>query len=83
MVEAIKANRFWVLTNREFLDEVKRLNRELEEAFPAQDAPRGRVVFETMRAEMAENLLRAGNRPVAQETDTSAFGLDFGSTNAD
>ena len=34
VVEAIKANRFYIFTNREFLDEVKQRHREIEDAFP-------------------------------------------------
>ncbi len=41
VVEAIKENRFWVLTNREFIDEVKRMNRELEDAFPRRGSTEG------------------------------------------
>ena len=78
VVAAIKANRFHIFTNREFLDEVVRLNREMEAAFPAQDPPEGRVVFETMRAEMAKNLLATGNRPpAAQETEALVFGAEI------
>jgi hypothetical protein len=83
VVEAIKANRFWILTNREFIDEVRRMNRELEDAFPVQDPPEGRVRFETMRAEMARDLLVTGNRPVVQDAGSVDFGLDFSSSNAD
>jgi len=81
VVEAIKANRFWVLTNREFIDEVRRMNRELEESFPAEAAPEGRVRFETMRAEIAKDLLMTGNRPVTGGTGTGS--LRFGSSEAD
>ena len=83
VVEAIKENRFWILTNREFIDEVIQRNRELEEAFPEQDPPEGRVRFETMRAEMAKNLLATGNRPVVKGADAGNFGVDFTSTEAD
>ena len=75
VVEAIKENRFHIFTNREFLDEVTRMNREMEAAFPAQDPPPGRVLFETMRADAARNLLAAGNRPpAAEDTDALVFG---------
>jgi NAD(P)-dependent dehydrogenase (short-subunit alcohol dehydrogenase family) len=83
VVEAIKRNSFYIFTNREFLDEVKERNREMEEAFPAQDPPRGRVVFESMRAEMAKNLLVTGDRPVVKGEDAGDFGLGFRSSNAD
>jgi len=82
VVEAIKANRFYIFTNREFLDEVKERNREMEDAFPPQDPPKGRVVFESMRAEMVKNLMAPGNRPVAQAQDAGGFGLDLNSSPA-
>ena len=75
VVEAVRENRFHIFTNREFLDEVKRMNREMEAAFPDQDPPKGRVAFETTRAEMARNLLAPGNRPpAAEETEAIVFG---------
>ena len=77
VVEAIRENRFYIFTNREFLDEVKQRNREMEAAFPEQDPPPGRVRFETMRAELARNLLATGNRPVSAGEDGAA--LEFGS----
>ncbi|HTN13869.1 MAG TPA: SDR family oxidoreductase [Sphingomonadaceae bacterium] len=80
VVQAIKENRFHIFTNREFLDEVKLRNREMEEAFPLEEAPKGRTVFESMRAEMARNLLATGNRPVVRAEDAQDFGLEFGST---
>ena len=64
VVEAIKANRFYVFTNREFLEEVKQRHREIEDAFPADEPTPGRIKFETMRAEMVRNLMAPGNRPV-------------------
>jgi short-subunit dehydrogenase len=82
VVEAIKENRFHIFTNREFLDEVKALNREMEAAFPEQDPPPGRVKFETMRAEMVKNLLATGNRPVAT-SDAGGFGLNLNTTAVD
>ena len=78
VVEAIKANRFYVFTNREFLDEVKQRHREIEDAFPEQDPPPGRVKFEDMRAEMVRNLMAPGNRPVPERKDGD-FALDLGS----
>ena len=77
VVGAIRDNRFYIFTNREFLDEVKQRNREIEAAFPEQDPPPGRVRFETMRAELARNLLATGNRPVSAGEDGAA--LEFGS----
>lgn len=64
VVEAIKANRFYIFTNREFLEEVKQRHREIEASFP-NDAPTpGRIKFETMRADMVRDLMAPGNRPV-------------------
>ncbi|HSG35260.1 MAG TPA: SDR family oxidoreductase, partial [Sphingomonadaceae bacterium] len=83
VVEAIRANRFWIFTNREFFAEVQRLNREMEEAFPEQDPPRGRVRFEEMRAGMAENLLRTGHRSPEEFADSGEFGLEFSSSETD
>ena len=34
VVEAIKAEPFYIFTNREFLDEVRQRHREIEDAFP-------------------------------------------------
>ncbi|MFC3099979.1 SDR family oxidoreductase [Altererythrobacter lauratis] len=78
VVEAIKANRFYIFTNREFLDEVKQRHREIEEAFPLDEPTPGRVKFETMRAEQVRNLMAPGNRPVPQE-DPGDMALDLGS----
>ncbi|HEY5411739.1 MAG TPA: SDR family oxidoreductase [Caulobacteraceae bacterium] len=79
VVEAIKQNRFHIFTNREFLDEVRLRNREMEAAFPEQDPPPGRIRFETLRAELARNLLATGNRAVAPE-EAGDFGLDLNTT---
>ena len=79
VVEAIKENRFHIFTNREFLDEVIARNREMEAAFPEQDPPPGRVRFETLRADIARNLLATGNRKVGGE-DGGDFGLDLNTT---
>lgn len=78
VVEAIKANRFYIFTNREFLDEVKLRHREIEEAFPDDEPTPGRIKFETMRAEMVRNLMAPGNRPVPEKKDGD-FALDLGS----
>jgi NAD(P)-dependent dehydrogenase (short-subunit alcohol dehydrogenase family) len=78
VVEAIKANRFYIFTNREFLEEVKQRHREIEDAFPADEPTPGRVKFETMRAEMVRNLMAPGNRPVPDKKDGD-FALDLGS----
>ena len=82
VVEAIKENRFHIFTNREFLDEVKDRNRDMEAAFPVQDPPAGRVKFETLRAELAKNLLATGNRAVGGG-DAGGFGLDLNTTAVD
>jgi hypothetical protein len=79
VADAVKANRFWVFTNREFLDEVIRLNREMEAAFPDQVPAPGRLKFEQMRAEVARDLLMAGNRRGADRQDSM---LEFGDTGA-
>jgi len=78
VVDAIRANRFYIFTNREFLDEVKQRHRELEDAFPADEATPGRVKFESMRAEMVRNLMAPGNRPVPRE-EASDTAPDLGS----
>ncbi|WP_336981244.1 SDR family oxidoreductase [Altererythrobacter fulvus] len=80
VVDAIRENRFHIFTNREFLPEVQQRNREMEEAFPQQEPPQGRVVFESMRADMARNLLATGNRPVVREEDAEGGGLAFSSS---
>ena len=82
VVEAIKENRFHIFTNREFLAEVIARNREMEAAFPEQDPPPGRVRFETLRAELAKNLLATGERPVSA-AEGGDFGLDLNSTAVD
>lgn len=78
VVEAIKANRFYIFTNREFLDEVRQRHREIEDAFPSDEPTPGRVKFEQMRAEMVRNLMAPGNRPVPERKDGD-FALDLGS----
>ena len=78
VVAAIKENRFYIFTNREFLDEVKQRHREIEDAFPLDEPTPGRVKFETMRAEMVRNLMAPGNRPVPDRKDGD-FALDLGS----
>jgi NAD(P)-dependent dehydrogenase (short-subunit alcohol dehydrogenase family) len=78
VVEAIKANRFYIFTNREFLDEVKQRHREIEDAFPTDEPTPGRIKFEDMRAEMVRNLMAPGNRPVPEENEED-MKLDLGS----
>jgi len=79
VVEAIRQNRFHIFTNREFLDEVVARDREMEAAFPEQDPPPGRVKFETLRAELARNLLAAGHRE-AGGNEAGDFGFEFNAT---
>ena len=78
VVEAIKANRFYIFTNREFLDEVKQRHREIEDAFPNDEPTPGRVKFETMRADMVRDLMAPGNWPVPARKE-GEFALDLGS----
>ena len=78
VVSAIKENRFYIFTNREFVEEVKQRHREIEEAFPDDEPTPGRVKFESMRAEMVRNLMAPGNRPVPAKTEGD-FALDLGS----
>jgi len=78
VVDAIKANRFYIFTNREFLDEVKQRHREIEDAFPTNEPTPGRVKFETVRAEQVRNLMAPGNRPVPTE-EGADMSLDLGS----
>jgi NAD(P)-dependent dehydrogenase (short-subunit alcohol dehydrogenase family) len=76
VVSAIKENRFYIFTNREFLEEVKERHREIEEAFPLDEPTPGRIKFETMRADMVRNLMAPGNRPLPSANDVD---LDSGS----
>jgi NAD(P)-dependent dehydrogenase (short-subunit alcohol dehydrogenase family) len=78
VVAAIKENRFYIFTNREFLEEVKQRHREIEDAFPLDEPTPGRVKFESMRSEMVRNLMAPGNRPVPKET-AEDMKLDLGS----
>jgi hypothetical protein len=82
VVDAVKANRFYIFTNREFLEEVKARHREIEEAFPDQDPPADRIRFETMRSEMVRNLMATGDRPVGS-IEAGSFGIGFNSSMAD
>ena len=50
VVQAIKENKPYIFTHREFLDEVKAIHREIEDAFPKeQEVPEGRRLFEEAR----------------------------------
>lgn len=77
VVEAIKENRFYIFTNREFLDEVKERHREIEAAFPEQEPSEGRIRFENLRADMVRNLMASGHREDVGSADP--FSLELGS----
>lgn len=58
VVQGIRENRFHLLTHAEFLPEVSALHRELEAAFPVNQAiPEARATFEVTRRGMAQDLL--------------------------
>ncbi len=76
VVGAIRENRFYIFTNREFLEEVKQRHREIEEAFPDDEPTPGRVRFETMRAEMVRNLMAAGSRQAPEKQSKADPGRD-------
>jgi len=78
VVDAIRENKFYIFTNREFLEEVKQRHREIEDAFPQDEPTAGRVKFEGMRAEMVRNLMAPGNRPSASENKAD-MALDLAS----
>ena len=67
VVNAVKENRFYIFTNSEFLEEVKLRHREIEEAFPMEEATPGRIRFETNRANKVRELMASGNRPVPEK----------------
>ena len=57
VVDAIRENRFHILTHAEFLDEVRERHRAIEAAFPAdQSVPEARAHFERTRREMVDRL---------------------------
>jgi len=57
VVEAIRENRFHILTHREFLDEVIERNRTMEAAFVADlPVPEARAAFERFRRETVDAL---------------------------
>jgi NAD(P)-dependent dehydrogenase (short-subunit alcohol dehydrogenase family) len=74
VISAIKENRFYIFTNREFLDEVKQRHREIEDAFPIDEPTPGRIRFETMRADMVRDLMAPGNRPVVPKSPDADTG---------
>ncbi len=58
VVQAIRDNRFYVLTHAEFLDEVREKHRLIEASFPArQVVPEARARFEATRHAMVRRLL--------------------------
>jgi NAD(P)-dependent dehydrogenase (short-subunit alcohol dehydrogenase family) len=57
VVRAIRENRPYIFTHREFLDEVQAIHRGIEDAFPKQqDVPEARKIFEDTRRRQAEDL---------------------------
>ena len=57
VVAAIRDNRPYIFTHREFLDEVQAIHRGIEDAFPKeQTVTEGRKLFEDGRREQAEGL---------------------------
>ena len=57
VVEAIRENRFHILTHTEFLEEVQERHRAMEDAFvTALPVPEARAAFERMRREMVDRL---------------------------
>ena len=57
VVQAIRENAPYIATHAEFLEELRTLNRQLEDAFPAdQVVPEARRQFEEMRRTMAAEL---------------------------
>jgi NAD(P)-dependent dehydrogenase (short-subunit alcohol dehydrogenase family) len=57
VVEAIRENRPYIFSHREFVEEVRELHREIEDAFPvAQDIPEARQAFEDARRAQAASL---------------------------
>ncbi|WAT18958.1 SDR family NAD(P)-dependent oxidoreductase [Aurantiacibacter sp. MUD11] len=62
VVEAIKENRFYIFTNREFLPEVEQRHREIEASFPDDEPTPAREKFEQNRAEMVRRLMAPGHR---------------------
>jgi NAD(P)-dependent dehydrogenase (short-subunit alcohol dehydrogenase family) len=57
VVAAIKENRFYIAPHREFLEEVRDRNREMEEAFAqGEEIPEARTRFERTRAALVQRL---------------------------
>jgi NAD(P)-dependent dehydrogenase (short-subunit alcohol dehydrogenase family) len=58
VIEAIRANRFLIVTHGEFLEEVRALHHEIEESFPdARDVPEARIRFEQTRRRITHELM--------------------------
>lgn len=60
VVEAIRENRFYIFTNREFLPEVEQRHREIEASFPDDEPTEARARFEARRAEMVRKIMAPG-----------------------
>lgn len=60
VVEAIRENRFYIFTNREFLPEVEQRHREIEAAFPDDEPTEARTRFEAKRSEMVRRIMAPG-----------------------
>ena len=60
VVEAIRENRFYIFTNREFLPEVEQRHREIEAAFPDDEPTEARIRFEKTRSEMVRRIMAPG-----------------------
>jgi NAD(P)-dependent dehydrogenase (short-subunit alcohol dehydrogenase family) len=59
VVQAIRENRAYIFSHGEFLDEIREIHREMEQAFPVdQGIPEARRVFEKARRAQAEALQR-------------------------
>jgi hypothetical protein len=57
VVSGIRQNARYIFTHREFLDEVCALHRDVEAAFPADQAiPEPRSAFERTRRQIADHL---------------------------
>ncbi len=78
VVDAIKRNEFYIFTNSEFLEEVRQRHREIEDAFPTDEATPGRIKFENDRATKVRELMASGNRPVPQAQSAGKSAKDAG-----
>ena len=60
VVQAIRENRFYIFTNREFLPEVEQRHREIEASFPDDEPTEARVKFEATRSAMVRKIMAPG-----------------------